>query len=108
VSDLPEEGGLAQFELVPPKDTGDTPTTYANFFQATISPVDVTLHLGWYSLPPLTEQPTEAVRVPVRPTLKVSIPVGLLPGIINVLQSQLEAFEQLQRSGQAQEVKSGN
>jgi hypothetical protein len=91
---LPEPGP-ARIRLVPPLDAGDTPLLYANFFQATVSQLDITLHLGWYTLPPFLEPPEEEeVQVPVRPLLKLSLPLSLVPGIITVLQAQLESWQQ--------------
>jgi hypothetical protein len=62
--------------------------------QATYSPEDLTLHFGWYAIPALTEPPPEPVEVQVRPIAKVTIPLNLIRGVISVLQSQLEGWEQ--------------
>lgn len=79
-----------EYHLVPPSPEEGVPIFYANFFQATVSPHDMTLHLGWYAVPALTQAPTEPVSVQVRGLAKVSVPLNLVPGIVNVLQTQLE------------------
>jgi hypothetical protein len=86
--------GEAQYQLVPPPESADTPAVYSNFAQATISPHDMTLHFGWYAIPPLLERPEETVEVPIRPLVKVTIPLNLVRGTIALLQRQLESWEE--------------
>ena len=82
-------------KIVAPTDVGDAPVLYANHVQATATPEDVTLHLGWYALPPFTEPPPEPeVRVPVKPIAKVTVPLNIVQGIVTVLENQLKAYEQ--------------
>jgi hypothetical protein len=89
----PEAAGHpAELRLVPP-EWGEAPTDYANFVQATASPFDLTLHLGWFSTPILEELPTSPVEVPVRPLRSVTIPLTLVRGLITVLEAQLAAAE---------------
>jgi hypothetical protein len=83
----------AQFRLRPP-EYDEAPVIYANFAQATISQHDLTLFLGWFATPVLTAPPTEPVDVPVRPLAAVSLPIGLLPALIQVLNAQVGAWEQ--------------
>lgn len=94
VGEIAREGFAAQFELVQPPESADIPAIYSNFIQATITPLDLTLHLGWYALPPLTEAPTETIQVEVRPLTKVSLPINLVPGVIRVLQAQMDAWQE--------------
>jgi hypothetical protein len=82
-----------RFDLVPPPPDADVPILYANFVQASVTPNDLTMDLGWYGVPALTEQPTQPVRVQVRGLAKLTVPLNLVPGIINVLQSQLDAWQ---------------
>jgi hypothetical protein len=107
VAESAPEQARADFVLVPPVDTGDIPIIYANFVQATFSPVDATLHLGWYATPAIDERPDDEVPVPVRGLAKVSLPIGLIPGIIDLLQRQLTAWRdsmsELQAQAQRQE-----
>jgi hypothetical protein len=102
VAESAPEPSRADFVLVPPQETGDTPVFYANFVQATFSPLDATIHLGWYATPTVDEQPTEPVQVPVRGLAKVSLPIGLIPGMIELLQRQLMAWQESMRELQAQ------
>lgn len=92
MSESPAEG-RAQFQIVPPQEIGDTPALYANFVQGTVTPYDLTLHFGWYAIPPLMEEPGGPVPVPVRPIVKVSIPLSLVRGVITMLEKQLEAWQ---------------
>lgn len=85
-----QEAVSAQFRLVPPSYS-ETPVVYSNFAQATPSQHDLTLFFGWYATPPLAEPPEAVVEVPVRPLVAVSVPLGVVPGLIRVLESQLEA-----------------
>jgi len=93
---LPED--TVQVRLVPPDPNAedDVPRLYANFVQATMSPLDLTFHFGWYALPTTEEPPRGGgeIPVPVRPVAKVSIPLPLVKGILRVLESQLAAWEQ--------------
>jgi hypothetical protein len=82
-----------QYELIPPAESPETPAVYSNFAQATVSPHDMTLHFGWFAVPPLMEPPEETVQVPIRPLVKVTIPLNLVRGTIALLQRQLEAWE---------------
>lgn len=102
MSESAPEQERADFVLVPPEDTGDTPIIYANFVQATFSPVDATIHLGWYATPAIDERPAETVSVPVRGLAKVSFPIGLIPGIIDLLHRQLTAWQESMKEAQAQ------
>lgn len=88
MSQAPEQE-VVGFRLVPPTDTRDAPNLYSNFIQATMSPHDFTLHLGWFSFPALLERPQEDVEVPVRLLATVTLPLNLMPGLIDVLQSQV-------------------
>jgi hypothetical protein len=81
------------FRIALPPDSGDTPIVYSNHFHATVTPEDLTLHLGWYAIPPFAEPPKGIVDVPVRPLVKVTVPLNLVRGIISVLQNQLAAWE---------------
>ena len=84
-----------QVSLAPSVDLGASPTLYANFIQTTSTPHDLTLHLGWYTIPPFVERPEgDNVRVPVQPILKVAIPLSLVTGLIQALQGQLQAWEE--------------
>jgi hypothetical protein len=81
-------------KIVVPLDPGDTPVLYANHFHASGTPEDLTMHLGWYAIPPFTEAPeTAEVEVPVRQLAKVTVPLSLVRGIITVLENQLTAWE---------------
>jgi hypothetical protein len=91
VSEQTPTGG-ANFQLVPSPETEGVPVIYANFFQGTVSPHDLTMHLGWFAIPALLDPPTETVQVPVRPLMKVSLPLSIVPGVIEVLQSQLQTW----------------
>jgi hypothetical protein len=88
------DGGHVRFELIPPPPDADAQVLYANFFQATASQLDLTMHLGWYALPALTTLPEGTISVPVQALAKVTLPLALIPGIIDVLQKQLAAWEQ--------------
>lgn len=66
---------------------------YSNFAQATVSPNDLTIHFGWYAIPALDQPPTGVVDVPIRPLVKVTLPLNLVRGTINLLERQLEAWE---------------
>jgi hypothetical protein len=72
------------------------PVIYANNVGVTATAEDMTMHLGWYALPVITEQPGDAdvIPVPVRPLAKVTVPLNLVRGIIAVLQNQLAQWEQ--------------
>jgi hypothetical protein len=52
------------------------------------------LHLGWYTVPALTEPPTGGIDVFVTPMARVVLPVNLIRSLIAVLQRQVEAYEQ--------------
>jgi hypothetical protein len=93
VSETTPEQQRADFQIRPPQEIGDTPAVYANFVQGTITPFDLTLHFGWYALPPLMTPPEGTVDVPVRPIIKVSIPLSLVRGTIAMLQNQLQGWE---------------
>jgi hypothetical protein len=82
-----------RFELIPPPPDEEAQALYANFFQATASQLDLTMHLGWYALPALVTAPEETVAVPVQALAKVTVPLGLVPGIIQVLQSQMTNWQ---------------
>jgi hypothetical protein len=93
-SEPPEESRPTALKIVAAPETGDTPALYANHVQVSFTPEDFTLHLGWYTFPPFGEPPeTEEVVVPVRPLLKVSLPLNLVRGIAAVLQAQIETYE---------------
>lgn len=82
-----------QFRLVAPVELGETMALYANFIQVTASPHDFSFHFGWYTIPPLMEQPEGVQDVPIRPLAKVSVPLNLIRATIDLLQRQAEAWE---------------
>jgi hypothetical protein len=88
------EGHPVTLKIVVPTEVGQTPMLYANHFHATITPEDMTMHLGWYATPPLTEPPTGQIEVHVQPVAKVTVPLNLIRGIVTVLQNQIQAWEQ--------------
>jgi hypothetical protein len=68
---------------------------YSNYVQATFTPEDFTLHLGWYAIPAFTEAPTEAVvDVPVTPVARIVLPLNIMRSLIAVLERQVENYEQ--------------
>jgi hypothetical protein len=84
------------FRLRPPEFIEDTMALYANFVQATTTAYDLTFHFGWYATPTFEEPPeTGLTEVPVRALAKVSIPLGLIRGVIDVLEKQLDAWEKV-------------
>jgi hypothetical protein len=92
--DLPESQGV-QLRLVTDPDAQVAPL-YSNFVQVTLSPLDFTFHFGWYAIPP--EPPAQlpangTVDVPVTSVAKVSIPLGIVPAIRDLLDRQIEAWE---------------
>jgi len=89
----PDDEPRASFEIVPSSEIGDTPAVYANFVQGTVTPFDLTLHFGWYAIPPFTKTPSDTVPVPVRPVVKVSIPLSLVRGVMGMMEKQLEAWQ---------------
>ena len=93
MSEIPPEEQRGQFQIRPSQEIGDTPAVYANFVQGTVTPFDLTLHFGWYAIPPLMENPGGIVDVPVRPIIKVSLPLSLVRGTIGLLEAQLRAWE---------------
>ena len=95
----PASEGTVMFRLVPPGPEAelDVPLLYANFVQATMSPLDLTFHFGWYGLPAspgLAPGTTGDVEVPVRPLAKVTVPLPLVRAVIRVLEAQLQNWEQ--------------
>lgn len=78
-------------------DDGETPVVYSNYVQASMSPVDVTVHLGWYSTPTFDQAdppPTDStVDVPVRSLTKVSLPIPVARALQQVLANQLGLWE---------------
>lgn len=86
--------GQAEFKLVPPPESAETLALYSNFAQATMSPHDMTMHFGWYAIPPLIEPPEGAVDVEIRPLVKVTIPLNLVRGVIDLLERQLSSWQE--------------
>lgn len=86
----PEPEGF-QLQLITPPEY--PPGPYSNFVQATFTPHDFTIYFGSFNLPPVSEQPQEALQVPVRPVVTVSVPLNLVRGLIGVLQSQIANWE---------------
>jgi hypothetical protein len=91
----PLEGVEASARIVTPRALGDTQALYANHVQVTFTPEDFTLHLGWYALPAFTEPPEEGTfEVHVRPLAKVTLPLNLVQGVVDVMTNQMRAWEQ--------------
>lgn len=82
----------AEFRLVPPSPTADAPSLYANFAQATVTQYDMTLFFGLYRVPPLQDRPTETVEVPIEPLVRVTLPIGVVQAVIDVMQRQLASW----------------
>jgi hypothetical protein len=59
-----------------------------------MSPLDLTFHFGWYAIPATGDQAAGEIAVPVVPVAKVSVPLPLVRGILRVLESQLQAWEE--------------
>jgi hypothetical protein len=74
-----------QIQLQPPSYT-DAPSVYSNFMQASLTQHDLTLYFGWYATPVPPDPPPERLEVPVRPLMAVSIPHGIVRGLISVLE----------------------
>jgi hypothetical protein len=89
----PAEGVQASARLVVPTELGETMALYANYVHVTFTPEDFTMHLGWYALPPFTEPPSGDFEVQIRPLAKVTLPLNLVRGVVNVLERQMEAWE---------------
>jgi hypothetical protein len=86
------ESVSVEFRLVPPS-YADAPAIYSNFIQAALGQHDLSLYFGWYGTPVLTAPPTAPQDIPVRPLMTVSIPLGILRGLIRVLESQASVIE---------------
>jgi hypothetical protein len=82
-----------QLRLVPSADSFEIPIVYSNFAQVTVSPHDLTFHFGYYAIPAFTEPPQGVVDVPVRPMVKVTLPLSLVRNLIHVLEAQAEQWE---------------
>jgi hypothetical protein len=74
------------------------PRIYANYAQATAGPHDVVIRFGWYALPVLGQEdasgqavaPGRTVVVPAETLAVVTIPLGLVDALINLLAAQAE------------------
>lgn len=82
----------AQFRVQQPSFE-DVPAVYGNFAQATVALHDLTLFFGWFATPPVTEVPPDPIEVNVRPVAAVTIPLGVVPALIQVLSAQVAAWE---------------
>ncbi len=87
--------GFIQIRLIAPSDMSEAPTYYANYAQVGFSPHEFTLHFSRYSIPIISEPPSEPLTLEVRPqpVASVSIPLNLVPGLIRALQGQVENWE---------------
>lgn len=83
----------AQFRLAVP-DFGEAPVVYANFVHATATQHDITMFLGWYATPALSEQPTEPIEVPIKPVMALTIPRELAKSLVALLQASTATGEQ--------------
>lgn len=91
-----EDGGpLVQVRLVGPTVFAGTPNFYANYAQVGLSPHDFVMHFSHYSMPVISEPPTESLVIPVtpEPVATVSIPLNLVRGLIRALEGAAENWE---------------
>lgn len=87
--------GLIQARIVAPTDMSKVPTYYANYAQVGFSPHEFTLNFSRYSMPIVSEPPSETLILEVhpQPIASVSIPLNLIQGLIRALQGQVENWE---------------
>ena len=88
------EGTPTTLRLRRDPDAPQPPPIYANQVNVTFTPEDFTIHLGWYAIPALTEEPEGQIELQVEPVARVVLPLNLVRGVIAVLQKQIEAYEQ--------------
>lgn len=90
-----EVGQQAELRLVWDQDAPQPPHVYANYVQATFTPEDFTLHLGWYTTPALRELPQDAtIEARIQPVARVVIPLNLMKNFIPLLQRQVRGYEE--------------
>src|SRR6266545_7478850 len=89
------QGGVIQARIVAPTDMSGAPTYYANYAQVGFSPHEFTVHFSRYSIPIVSEPPSETLILEVRPqpVASISIPLNLVQGLIRALQGQIENWE---------------
>jgi hypothetical protein len=74
----------------------ETPGAYANFVQASFSPLDVTMRFSWYATPALEAPPpptADRIEVPTFPVGIVTIPLGLVRPLAQLLNSLADGWE---------------
>jgi hypothetical protein len=88
-------------QLQPPDATAPgVPRAYANFAQATAGAHDVTIRFGWYAIPALSEPPDDGLlNVPVEWTAVITVPRGLVPSLVEVLQAQSRVGDRAEQEG---------
>jgi len=89
------EGVQAELRLAWDEHAPKGPPVYANYVQATFTPEDFTLHLGWYATPALKELPPDnAIEAPIQPVARVILPLNLMKNVIALLQRQVKGYEE--------------
>lgn len=97
----PDEVQQIAVQLRPPDEIPQgVPRVYANFAQVTAGQHDAAIRFGWYAIPPFSKPPAEGVLdVPVEWNTVVTIPRGLLPSLVEILQGQIRIATRAEEEG---------
>lgn len=87
------EAQPGQVRLVVPAQLPEDPPLYSNYAHASMSPHEITLHFGWYAIPPVMAGPPPSMEIPVRPLTSIAVPLSLVPGLIDALQKTVENWK---------------
>jgi hypothetical protein len=84
-----------QVQLVNPTDFSEAATYYSNYVQVNIAPHEFELYFSRYSMPILMQPATEPTTVDVmpRPVASIAIPLSLVRGLINALETSVDNWE---------------
>jgi hypothetical protein len=85
------EEGPAQLRIGWDQEAPLPPPIYANYVQATFTPEDFTIQLGWYAVPALRElSPDRTVDAPVTPVARIVMPLNLMKNVIEAVTGETD------------------
>jgi hypothetical protein len=88
------EGSEIQIQIGRSEDVVEPAPIYSNFMQATSTPEDLTVHFGWYTIPPVISPPPDnVIQASVTPVARIVLPLNLVRNVIAALQRAAEAHE---------------
>jgi hypothetical protein len=81
--------------MVPSDEADADLRVYANHAAVTVTPNDVSIRFGLYTIPVLTERPADpTIEVPIRHAATVIIPIGIARPLAALLETQASAWEE--------------